>query len=457
MYVRAAQVFSHRVMRSLPVLAGVCLIFASGCRTAREIAPEPVAQRPQIQVVPVPADIDRLSPQELPAAEAMIARANETAKSYSMTEAEAVRPDVQKDLAPADNTSSPGVQAAEHSANLHDATGASDISQIKGSVVAEPKQLDLQNDADAIPSTGSALIDSVVKSMPQAELALDSTTSTDDSTEVTPVAASGMPEPITSGSSDDSSVSDPIGGCGEDSILGGCHGRESYCLRDDFHDFWPMLWDDAKGVANWNNALILSAAAGASILIRQDLDGEVRKTTAAHPDRWGKGSMFLGHMGEVQYQVPVLLAVYGYSLHAQDCELHEFSSALISAYTITGLSTLAIKGVVNTDRPSDEWNNGEFGFPSFHTASSFAIAAVVDDYYGPEAGIPAYLTAGLIGWSRIDERDHDLSDVVFGAALGYVIGKSVAGKHRDGDSRVRLLPYVHPTDGSSGLMLEWPF
>ena len=60
----------------------------------------------------------------------------------------------------------------------------------------------------------------------------------------------------------------------------------------------------------------------------------------------------------------------------------------------------------------------------------------------------------MIGYSRIDERDHDLSDVLYGAALGYVIGKSVAGNHLCGDSPVHLLPYVHAIDGSAGFMLE---
>jgi len=41
--------------------------------------------------------------------------------------------------------------------------------------------------------------------------------------------------------------------------------------------------------------------------------------------------------------------------------------------------------------------------------------------------------------------------------MGYVIGKSVAGKALYGDSRVHILPYVHPTDGSPGLLLDMKF
>jgi hypothetical protein len=71
--------------------------------------------------------------------------------------------------------------------------------------------------------------------------------------------------------------------------------------------------------------------------------------------------------------------------------------------------------------------------------------------------LPAYVLGGLISWSRIDERDHDLSDVVFGAAMGYVIGKSVADFHLGGDGHVRLAPWCHPTEGATGVILETRF
>lgn len=230
-----------------------------------------------------------------------------------------------------------------------------------------------------------------------------------------------------------------------------------FSFEDDRKAFGSILRDDARAILNCDNIAILGVALGGAIAIRQDLDGQVRDNVARQPERWGDASRVLGNMGEIQYQLPVLLGLYGISLKTQDSHLHQLNTSLMSAYTITGLSTMAIKGIANTDRPSEKWNGGHFGFPSFHVSSSFTIAAVLDEYEGPMIGIPAYALAGLIGWSRIDERDHDLSDVVFGAALGYVVGKSVAGHHLYGDSRVRLLPYVHPTEGSSGVMVDLAF
>jgi membrane-associated phospholipid phosphatase len=131
---------------------------------------------------------------------------------------------------------------------------------------------------------------------------------------------------------------------------------------------------------------------------------------------------------------------------------------MISAYTIFGLSTLTIKGIADTKRPSNGWNGGDLGFPSWHDGSLFCMSAVIDEYEGHWIGVPLYIVSGLVGWSRIDARDHDLSDVVFGGVLGYVIGKSVAGRALYGDSRaVHILPYWHPSDGTAGVMFDTRF
>ncbi|MGH7202514.1 MAG: phosphatase PAP2 family protein, partial [Planctomycetaceae bacterium] len=228
-------------------------------------------------------------------------------------------------------------------------------------------------------------------------------------------------------------------------------------FREDRQRFLPLVWDDARAAANWRNGVVLLAALGGSIALRDDVDDDIRETTARHPQRWGDATDALGVIGEAPFQVAVLLGAYSWSLHQQDRELHDVTTTLARAFTVNGLTVLAIKGIANTERPSRVWNSGRFGFPSYHAASAFTIAAVMEEYYGLEVGLPCYALAGLVSWSRVDARDHDLSDVVFGAALGYVIGKSVAGRHLRGDSRVRLSPYVHPSEGAGGIALDCEF
>lgn len=232
---------------------------------------------------------------------------------------------------------------------------------------------------------------------------------------------------------------------------------ETISWRDDLHQLWPTLRDDACSIVTWKNAIILGVATGGAIAIRENWDGRVRDETAEHPQRWGEATQVLRQFGEATWQVPVLFGVYGYSVWQQDSDLHSFSKSAISAHALSALTTVIIKAAANTQRPTTEYQNGHYGFPSYHTSSTFAIAATIEEYYGWQAGLPAYALAGLVGWSRIDEREHDLSDVVFGAVLGYVIGKSVAAAHLDRECGVQVCPFYEPVSRTTGIMLELPF
>lgn len=70
-------------------------------------------------------------------------------------------------------------------------------------------------------------------------------------------------------------------------------------------------------------------------------------------------------------------------------------------------------------------------FPSGHTTVAFAAATVFAMEYTKYPWIPifAYSAATLIGISRITENKHWTSDVVIGAALGYLTGRQVVNNY----------------------------
>ena len=100
---------------------------------------------------------------------------------------------------------------------------------------------------------------------------------------------------------------------------------------------------------------------------------------------------------------------------------------MLKALSVTSATTLGLKLIVNNDTP----NGKDHAWPSGHTSSSFTAAAVLDEFYGPGIGIPAYLGAGFVGYRMIDAGDHWASDVLFGGILGYIVGHHIAGKHQD--------------------------
>ena len=63
-----------------------------------------------------------------------------------------------------------------------------------------------------------------------------------------------------------------------------------------------------------------------------------------------------------------------------------------------------------------------FSFPSGHSAGAFVMATVLK-YMFPQWGIPLYLGASTIGFSRVYNGVHYPSDVLAGSVLGYFSAK----------------------------------
>jgi membrane-associated phospholipid phosphatase len=88
----------------------------------------------------------------------------------------------------------------------------------------------------------------------------------------------------------------------------------------------------------------------------------------------------------------------------------QFIKTMGSSFIITH----SLKRIINKERP----NGGDYSFPSGHTSAAFTGAAFIEKRYGLKAGIPAYMIASYVGWSRVYSKHHDYYDVVAGALLG---------------------------------------
>jgi membrane-associated phospholipid phosphatase len=123
-----------------------------------------------------------------------------------------------------------------------------------------------------------------------------------------------------------------------------------------------------------------------------------------------------------------------------------------------GAVTLALKEVVGRARPietgldSDVLRpfSGRASFPSGHAAVSFALATAVRDEMGARwtswVLLPA---AGLVGWSRVHDREHWTSDVIAGAALGAWTAHLTDRAQREGRLPIRL--GFMPVGGAPGV------
>src|SRR6266446_6593982 len=102
------------------------------------------------------------------------------------------------------------------------------------------------------------------------------------------------------------------------------------------------------------------------------------------------------------------------------------------AAAAAGIVKLAVGRARPLDAPGDQDVirpfSGNSAFPSGHTTLAFGVAAAIDaETRSKWVPYVVYPLAGLVGWSRVRDNQHWLSDVVAGAALGtWTARKAVA-------------------------------
>jgi hypothetical protein len=109
---------------------------------------------------------------------------------------------------------------------------------------------------------------------------------------------------------------------------------------------------------------------------------------------------------------------------------------LIRAQLVSQALVQGMKYSVQRDRPTGDC----CAFPSGHAATVFAAAAVLERHLGYRASWPALVGATYVATSRLVERRHFVSDVVFGAAIGEAVGWTVVGRHGRRQFALRPVP-----------------
>jgi membrane-associated phospholipid phosphatase len=87
----------------------------------------------------------------------------------------------------------------------------------------------------------------------------------------------------------------------------------------------------------------------------------------------------------------------------------------LKAYGTAIVLEESLKHIVQKPRPDGSDN---YSFPSGHTTSAFTGAAFIQKRYGWKYGIPSYLLASYVGYTRIQAKKHDGWDVLAGATIG---------------------------------------
>jgi len=226
--------------------------------------------------------------------------------------------------------------------------------------------------------------------------------------------------------------------------------------RDFVIDMPVGLWHDTKTLAQPRYLITLAIGAALAGGV-QPLDHRIEKHLR-HTNVLGgaeKSGNTIGHPGA---HFALAGAVYFYGLAAADDPYKKRGLILLEGLVYDNVATLFLKAVFERDTPN---HKGFFGikdsFPSGHVSSTFAMAAMLDEMYGHQVGYPLYALGGFVALSRMQSRDHYLSDCVFGAFLGYAVGKAVFERNQVEMFGFKLEPTVNPETGAIGLSFTHKF
>ncbi len=127
-------------------------------------------------------------------------------------------------------------------------------------------------------------------------------------------------------------------------------------------------------------------------------------------------------LGGSAVQVGGAFVTYGLGKVFDHQGVERLGRDLVRAQVVTQSLTLGVKLLVQRERPD---GSNQKSFPSGHASGAFASATVLQRHYGWKAGAPAYAVAGYVATSRLNEGKHYVSDVIFGAAVGILVGRTV--------------------------------
>jgi membrane-associated phospholipid phosphatase len=250
-------------------------------------------------------------------------------------------------------------------------------------------------------------------------------------------------------------------------------------VLDDQRAIWLSPFRVGRGDAKW----LLPVGSAAAVLFATD------RHTGGEAEEGGSNSARVrisndfSQLGSFYATGGIAAAFYFVGRAKDDARARETGLLGAEALVDSGIVVTALKSVARRQRPTTDHASGEFfsggtSFPSGHSISAWSLAAVVAGEYGhhrPALRFAVYGLAAAVSLSRYGGRNHFLSDVLVGSAVGYGIGHYVYLKRHDptldGEPekhsvlRSKYFPAIAPRFGGDGTrkgreygaLLAWNF
>jgi membrane-associated phospholipid phosphatase len=144
------------------------------------------------------------------------------------------------------------------------------------------------------------------------------------------------------------------------------------------------------------------------------------------------------HFGQPEVYGTVTVGLLAAGLAMGRPQITRAGGRLAASLALAGLTVNVGKFAFGRPRPEQSLDadgyapfSGQVSLPSGHTAMAFALAtSLADDIHRPWATVGLYGMATAVGWSRVNDNRHWLSDVAAGALVGVASAKLASGRWR---------------------------
>ncbi len=142
-------------------------------------------------------------------------------------------------------------------------------------------------------------------------------------------------------------------------------------------------------------------------------------------------------MGGFLFQAAAGFAGYGVGKVVKNEKLATVGRDIVRAQILSQVLVQGVKITIRRQRPD---GSNDMSFPSGHSASAFATAAVLHRHYGWKAGVPAYAFGSYVALARMAWNRHHATDVVMGAGFGLASARTATMSMKGGKFALGVQP-----------------
>jgi membrane-associated phospholipid phosphatase len=193
------------------------------------------------------------------------------------------------------------------------------------------------------------------------------------------------------------------------------------------HAMLDGLKEDAWHLPSKPNLYLALIGAGLAVGVHP-VDQSFNARLRSHYDGVNRVFAPAKYYGNTPEQLALSVGTYAFGRLFDKPKVSHLGMDLLRAQAVTEMLVEPLKLATNRLRPD---GSDHQSFPSGHAALTFAAATVIERHLGWKKSVLWYVIASYVAASRLHDNRHYLSDVVFGAAVGSIAGRTVTRHGRE--------------------------